>query len=81
MYLLMIYFILGLFLYLLTILLIGSGSFNDSNESGHLDNPRNDVMDSKCLLNFRTTSISFKIRPYLSESIMFPKVLIPFFEK
>ena len=45
MYLLLIFFMLGWFLYLLTILLIGSGSFNDLDESGHLNNPRDDVMD------------------------------------
>ena len=45
MYLLLIFFILGLFLYVLTILLIGSGSFNDSDELGHLNNLRDDVMD------------------------------------
>ena len=32
-------------LYLLTILLIVSGSFNDPDMSGNLNNPRNDVMD------------------------------------
>ena len=42
MYLLLIFLMLGWLLYLLTILLIGSGSFNDS---GHLNNPRDDVMD------------------------------------
>ena len=45
MYLPLIFFMLGWFLCLLTILLIRSGSFNDSDESGHLNNPRNDVMD------------------------------------
>ena len=43
-YLLLIFFILGWFLYLLTILLIGSGTFKDSDGLGHLNNPR-DVMD------------------------------------
>ena len=45
MYSLSIFFILGWFLYLLTILLNGSGSFNDSDEPHHLYNPRDDVMD------------------------------------
>ena len=45
MYSLSIFFILGWFLYLLTILLNGSGSFNDSDEPHHLNNPRDDVMD------------------------------------
>ena len=44
-YLLLIFFMLGWFLYLLTILLIGSGSCNDSDESAYLNNPRDDVMD------------------------------------
>ena len=44
-YLLLIFFMLGWFLYLLTILLIGSGSCNDSDESFYLNNPRDDVMD------------------------------------
>ena len=44
MYLLLIFFILGWFLYLLTILLIGSGTFKDSDGFGHLNNPK-DVMD------------------------------------
>ena len=44
-YLLLVFFMLGWFLYLLTILLIGSGSFNNFDESGHLNNPRDDVMD------------------------------------
>ena len=56
-YLLLNSFMLGWFLYLLTILLIGSGSFNDSDESGRLNNPRDDVMDGlkmniKVLRNF-----------------------------
>lgn len=44
MYLLLISFVLGWFLYLLTIPLIDSGSIDNSNESGHLNNPR-DGMD------------------------------------
>ena len=44
-YLLLVFFMLGWFLYLFTILLIGSGSFNNLDESGHLNNPRDDVMD------------------------------------
>ena len=44
MYLLLISFVLGRFLYLLTIPLIDSGSTDNSNESGHLNNPR-DGMD------------------------------------
>ena len=44
MYLLLIFFTTGVVLCLLTILLIGSGSFNDSDESGHLNNPRNNAM-------------------------------------
>ena len=36
MYLLLIFFILEWFLYLLTILLIGSGSFKDSDESSQI---------------------------------------------
>ena len=45
MYLTLIFFMLGWLLYLLTILLTGSVSFNDSDESGQLNNPRDDVMD------------------------------------
>ena len=45
MYLLLIFSMLGRFLYLLTILLIGSGSFNVSDVSGHLNNPKDDVID------------------------------------
>ena len=45
MYLLLIFYMLGWFLYLLTIYLIGSGSFKESDELGHLNNPRDDVMD------------------------------------
>lgn len=45
MYLALIFFIPWWFLYLLIILLIVSGSFNDLDESGHLSNPRDDVMD------------------------------------
>ena len=44
-YLLLIFFTLEGFLYLLTICLIGSGSFKESDESGHLNNPKDDVMD------------------------------------
>ena len=33
------------FLYLLAILFLGPGSFKESDESGHLSNPRHDVMD------------------------------------
>ena len=44
MYLLLIFSMLGWFLYLLTILLLGSGSFKEPDESGHLSNPRR-VMD------------------------------------
>ena len=40
MYLSLILFILGWFLYLLTTLLTGCGSFNDSDESGPLKNSR-----------------------------------------
>ena len=75
MYSLSIFFILGWFLYLLTILLNGSGSFNDSDEPHHLYNPRDDVMDWKCILNSRATSISFNIKPSFSES-MFPEAFI-----
>ena len=48
MYLLLILFLLGGGgggLHLLTILLIGSGSFKESNKSGHLTNPKDDVVD------------------------------------
>ena len=48
MYLLLILFLLGGEgggLHLLTILLIGSGSFKESNKSGHLTNPKDDVVD------------------------------------
>ena len=52
MYLLLILFLLGgggggggEGLHLLTILLIGSGSFKESNKSGHLTNPKDDVVD------------------------------------
>ena len=45
MYLLLTFFILGWFLYLLPILLIGRVSFKDSDKSGHLKNPRDDFMD------------------------------------
>ena len=61
MYLLLIFSMLGRFLYLLTILLIGSGSFNVSDVSGHLNNPKDDVIDWKQILNSRATAISFKI--------------------
>ena len=44
MYLLLIFFMLGWFLYLLTIRFIGSGSFKESDELGHLNNPRDDVI-------------------------------------
>ena len=44
MHLLLIFSVLGWFLYLLTILLLGSGSFKEPDESGHLSNPRH-VMD------------------------------------
>ena len=47
MYLLLIFSMLGWFLYLLTILLLGSGSFKESDESGHLTNRRYDIMDWK----------------------------------
>ena len=47
MYLLLIFFMLGWLLYLLKILLIGSGSFIDSDESDHLNTVRDDVMDWK----------------------------------
>ena len=40
MYLLLIFSMLGWFFYLLTILLLGSGSFKEPDESGHLSNPR-----------------------------------------
>ena len=43
--LLLIFYMLGWFLYLLTIYLIGSGSFKESDELGYLNNPRDDVMD------------------------------------
>ena len=46
MYLLLIFFIPGRFLYWLTILLIGFGSFNHSDDSGHFSNPI-DAMDWK----------------------------------
>ena len=46
-HLLLTFFILGWFLYLLTILLIGSDSFKDSDESDHLNNLRDYVMDWK----------------------------------
>ena len=81
MYLLLIFFIVGWFLYLLIIFLIGSGLFKDSDEWGHFYNPRDDVMDWKWILNSPATSISFKIKLSLSESIMFPEVFIPLFEK
>ena len=77
-HLLLIFLMLGWLLYLLTILLIGSGSFNDS---GHLNNPRDDGIDWKWILNSHATSISFEIKPSLLESIMFPEVFIPLFEK
>ena len=41
----LIFFMLRWLLYLLKIPLIGSGSFIDSDESGHLNNVRDDVMD------------------------------------
>ena len=44
-HLLLTFFILEWFLYLLTILLIGSDSFKDSDESDHLNNLRDYVMD------------------------------------
>ena len=44
-HLLLIILVLWRFLYLLAILLIGSDSFNKSNESGHLKNPNNGVID------------------------------------
>ena len=44
-YLLLIFFMLGWFLHLLTILMIGSGSFKKSDDSGNLNDPRDDVMD------------------------------------
>ena len=44
MYLILIFFMLGWFLYLLKIVLIGSGSFKESHESSHLNNPRDDIM-------------------------------------
>ena len=47
MYLLLMFFILEWHLYLLKILLIGSGSFKDSDESDHLNNSRYDVTDLK----------------------------------
>ena len=47
MYLLLIFSMLGWFLYFLTILLLGSGSFKEPDESDHLSNPRHDVMDLK----------------------------------
>ena len=81
MYLPLIFFILWCFLYLLTIFLIGSGLFHDSDKSGYLNNPRDDVMDWKWILNSRRTSIFLKIRPSLSESIIFPEVFIPLFKK
>ena len=59
MYLLLIFSPLGWFLYLLTILLIGSCSLKESDESGHLSNP-NDVMDWKSILNSRAISIALK---------------------
>ena len=45
MYLPFIFFTLVWFLYLLTILLIRSASLNDSEESGHSNDPRDNVMD------------------------------------
>ena len=72
---------LGWFFYLLTILLIRYGSFKESDESGHLNQPRYDVMDWKWRVNSGATSISFKIRPSLSESIMIPEAFISVFEK
>ena len=60
MYLLLIFSMLGWFLYLLTILLIGPGSLKESDESGHLSNPRHDIMDSKSILNSRATFIPLK---------------------
>ena len=77
MYLLLISFVLGRFLYLLTIPLIDSGSIDNSNESGHLNNPR-DGMDWKRTLNSRVISISYIIRPFLPERgfpIFFPLYL------
>ena len=65
MYLLLISFVLGWFLYLLTIPLIDSGSIDNSNESGHLNNPR-DGMDWKRILNSRVISISYTIRPFFT---------------
>ena len=44
-YLLLIFLMLGWLLYLLTILLIGPGSFKELDESDHLNNPRDDAMD------------------------------------
>ena len=37
----------GVVFVFLTILLLGSGSFKEPDESGHLSNPRHDVMDLK----------------------------------
>lgn len=79
MYLLLISFVLGRFLYLLTIPLIDSGSIDNSNESGHLNNPR-DGMDWKRILNSRVISISYIIRPFLPER-GFPIFFSPLFEK
>ena len=45
MYLRLIFFMLGWFFYLLTILSIPSGSFKESDGSGYLNQPRYDVMD------------------------------------
>ena len=58
----------------------GSGSFSDSDVSGHLNNARYDVMDWRWILNSGATSIFFKIRPSLSESIMIPEAFILFYE-
>ena len=72
MYLFLTFFMLGWFLYLLTILLIGSCWFKESDESGHLKNPGEDVMDRKWILN--STSVSSIIS-------MFSEVFTLFFEK
>lgn len=64
MHLLLILFLLGPFLYLLKIVLIGSGSLNDSNDSDHLWNIRDDAIDWKWILNSQATSIYFRMRKY-----------------
>ena len=45
MHLLLIFFKLGWFLCFLTIRSTGSGSFKEADELGHLENPRDNVMD------------------------------------